>query len=98
MVLGDNNGLIARGINLVNKEFKMKRKSKKPNPGGYSLEGKPVLCPHCNGDQFIAGEAQLNTAFATLIELDWMNKTAAILSCASCGQIQWFRVQPTRNS
>lgn len=59
---------------------------------------KSVNCPHCQGAQFGAGEAQLNSAFATLIELDWLNKTAAILSCTACGQIQWFGVQPTRSS
>lgn len=64
--------------------------------GQYSLEGKSVLCPHCNGAQFKAGEAQLNTAFATLLNLDWTNKSTTILICASCGQIQWFEKQPLR--
>ena len=76
----------------------MTRKSSSPSPGGYSLEGKPVDCPHCQGTQFTAGEAQLNTALATLIDLDWINKSATILTCTSCGQIQWFGVQPTRDS
>lgn len=76
----------------------MIRRSRKPDPGSYSLEGKLVHCPHCQGTQFIAGEAQLNTALATLIELDWMNKTATILTCTSCGRIQWFGVQPTRDA
>lgn len=76
----------------------MTRKSKEAIPGEYSLAGRSVHCPHCQGTQFIAGEAQLNTAFATLIELDWLNKTAAILTCTSCSQIQWFRVQPSRDS
>ena len=76
----------------------MFRKSKEAIPGEYSLAGKPVNCPHCQGTQFNAGEAQLNTAIATLIELDWLNKTATILSCTACGQIQWFGVEPTRSS
>ena len=76
----------------------MTRKSRNPDPGRYSLEGKPVHCPDCQGDQFIAGEAQLNTALATLIDLDWINKSATILTCSSCGQIQWFGKQPTRDS
>jgi hypothetical protein len=44
------------------------------------------------------GEAQLNTALATLIELDWLNNSAIILNCTACGQIQWFAVEPTRSS
>jgi predicted nucleic-acid-binding Zn-ribbon protein len=73
----------------------MSRRSKNPDPGSFSLEGKSVQCPHCDGTQFIAGEAQLNTALMTLIELDWINKTASILTCTSCGQIQWFSVGPS---
>ena len=75
----------------------MSRKSRKPDPGRYSLEGKQIGCPHCSGVEFIAGEAQLNTALMTLIELDWINKTATILTCTSCGQIQWFGKPPTRD-
>jgi predicted nucleic-acid-binding Zn-ribbon protein len=65
-------------------------------PGGYSLAGKPVLCPHCGGAEFKVGEAQLNTAFATLLKLDWTNKSATILTCVACGQIQWFEQSPSR--
>jgi predicted nucleic-acid-binding Zn-ribbon protein len=73
-----------------------KRANDDSDIGQYSLEGKSVLCPHCNGAQFKAGEAQLNTALATLLNLDWTNKSAIILICASCGQIQWFEKQPLR--
>ena len=76
----------------------MFRKSKEAIPGEYSLAGKSIICSHCQGALFIAGEAQLNTALATLIDLDWVNKSASILTCTSCGQIQWFGKQPTRDS
>ena len=62
------------------------------------MGGKPVQCPHCQGKLFIAGEAQLNTALATLIDLDWANKSATILTCTSYGQIQWFGMQPMKDS
>ena len=62
----------------------------------YILEGKAIRCPHCVGAHFEAGEAQLNTALATLLKLDWTNKSATILICSSCGQIQWFGKQPSR--
>lgn len=51
---------------------KRRRADDDSSPGCYSMEGRPVLCPHCSGDQFKAGEAQLNTALATLLELDWI--------------------------
>jgi predicted nucleic-acid-binding Zn-ribbon protein len=76
----------------------MSRSSKQATPGRYSLMSKPIRCPHCQGSEFMPGEAQLNTAMASLINLDWMNKSAVILSCTACGQIQWFGQQPSRDS
>jgi len=64
--------------------------------GEYALAGKPVRCPHCDGAHFKAGEAQLNTALATLLKLDWTDRSATVLICTSCGQIQWFEKQPSR--
>ena len=64
--------------------------------GQYALDGKPVRCPHCNGTSFKTDEAQLNTALATLLKLDWTNKSATILICNSCSQIQWFGTRPSR--
>lgn len=77
---------------------KSSRRDENPGFGRYTLAGKSILCPHCNGEEFEVGEAQLNTAFATLLKLDWTNKSATILTCASCGQIQWFQKQPARVS
>jgi hypothetical protein len=56
----------------------------------YSLAGKPIRCPHCGSGRFNIGEAQLNTALATLFNLDWTNDSASLLMCVECGQIQWF--------
>jgi uncharacterized protein with PIN domain len=74
----------------------VKRSNDDSSIGQYSLDGKPVRCPHCNGAHFKADEAQLNTAFATLLDLDWTNKSATILICNSCTQIQWFGTRPSR--
>jgi predicted nucleic-acid-binding Zn-ribbon protein len=76
----------------------MTKKTKQAVPGKFSLAGRAVQCPHCQGGEFISGEAQLNTAMATLIELDWLNRTASILTCTACGQIQWFGQPPSRDS
>ena len=76
----------------------MIRKSKEAVPGKYSLAGKTVQCLHCQGTEFSASEAKLNTTFMTLIELDWADKSATILTCTACGQIQWFGQQPSRDS
>lgn len=63
-------------------------------PVSFVAGGKKVRCPHCGSDRFHAGRALLNTAGMTLLNLDWANKEATILTCAPCGMIQWFRVAP----
>ncbi len=65
-------------------------------PGEFSLSGRPVQCPHCGGSQFKCGEAQLNTALATLLNLDWIDRSANVLICTTCSQIQWFGDRPER--
>jgi len=54
------------------------------------LNGKPLVCPHCGGNQFDQREAQLNTAGLTFFKLDWLNKSAQVFVCGGCGRIEWF--------
>lgn len=65
-------------------------------PGKYSVEGRRVTCPHCGGEDFAEGSAQLNTAGMTFLELDWANKSAHTLMCAQCSRIEWFGQAPDR--
>jgi predicted nucleic-acid-binding Zn-ribbon protein len=53
-----------------------------------------VSCAHCAHDHFVEGRAQLNTAGLTFLNLDWANRTAATLTCTSCGRIEWFLSDP----
>jgi len=62
----------------------------------YSVNGKKIVCPHCEGDTFAEGEALLNTAELTLLRLDWANKSATTLTCRECGRILWFMKRPER--
>jgi hypothetical protein len=65
-------------------------------PSRYSAAGKEIRCSHCNGDLFTAHEALLNTTGASLIGLDWLNKSGTALLCEECGLIQWFGRKPQR--
>lgn len=76
----------------------MIRRSGNPIQGKFVLKGKQIDCPHCTSAEFLVGEAQLNTALMTLIELDWIDKKATTLTCTSCGRIQWFAQAPERES
>lgn len=63
-------------------------------PKRYIAAGIEIICPHCKNNVFKEGAAQLNTAGATFLNLDWLNKSATVLICTKCGLIQWFNEQP----
>ena len=62
----------------------------------YSVAGKPVLCPHCDGETFDSATALLNTAGMTFLNLDWANRSATTLACEKCGHVQWFLKTPDK--
>ncbi len=76
---------LKRGIKTGSASFK---------PGCYELEGKKVECLHCGGQKFALGTAQLNTTGLTLLNLDWLDKSAYTLMCINCGRIEWFGKSP----
>lgn len=63
-----------------------------PQPEQYNIAGagRTLRCLICGYDLFLCREAQLNTAVATLFNLDWANKSAVCLICDQCGYIHWF--------
>jgi hypothetical protein len=65
-------------------------------PGQYAVGRRKIVCPHCQGDTFAEGAAQLNTAGMTFLNLDWANKSATTLACTVCGRILWFMKRPDR--
>jgi predicted nucleic-acid-binding Zn-ribbon protein len=65
-----------------------------PTGERYTVAGKAVTCPHCSRDRFVEGRAQLNTAGMTFLNLDWANRSAATLTCTSCGHMEWFLADP----
>lgn len=54
-------------------------------PGRFVAAEVPVTCTHCRGEMFERCEAHMNTAGMTLLNLDWMNRSAAALICVRCG-------------
>lgn len=62
-----------------------------------SVAGRPVQiagidleCKHCGHDQFLKRKAQLNTAFLSFLDLDWLNQTGTVFVCGRCGFLHWF--------
>jgi DNA-directed RNA polymerase subunit RPC12/RpoP len=70
----------------------------------FTIHGVPLTCQHCRGTQFNHRNAQLNTAWMTFFDLDWMNAYAEVYACATCGHLHWFlgseghRQHPDQNS
>jgi predicted nucleic-acid-binding Zn-ribbon protein len=59
-----------------------------------SINGQTLRCPHCQGTEFTRRHAQLNTAFLTFLDLDWLNQSADIFACDQCGRLEWY-LNPT---
>ncbi len=55
------------------------------------VQGKELSCHHCGEKSFVTHNAvQLNTPGMTLFGLDWLNETATVFVCESCGYVHWF--------
>lgn len=65
-----------------------------PSGDRFTVANIVVSCAHCKHNLFVEGEAQLNTAGMTFLNLDWANRTAATLTCTNCGRIEWFLADP----
>jgi len=66
------------------------------NVDQYTVNGVNAKCIHCGHQHFETGEAQLNTAGLTFINLDWANRSASVLICKKCTFIMWFLEEPKR--
>lgn len=59
-----------------------------------SVKGNQLLCRVCGHDTFFHRKAQLNTAAASLFNVDWANKSAYCYICSQCTNIEWFLQEP----
>lgn len=66
-----------------------------PDPTRFAVAGKQVVCAHCQGIEFDASNALLNTSGLTFLGLDWANREAHVLVCRRCSAVQWFLQEPT---
>lgn len=63
----------------------------KTKPDAVMVKNRKLICPVCDNDQFIETRAQMNTALASLFDVDFANKTARCFVCADCTYVFWFR-------
>ncbi|MCX7553625.1 zinc ribbon domain-containing protein [Marinicella sp. S1101] len=62
----------------------------------YVINGMAVNCVHCGGKHFDEGQAQMNTAGLTFLNLDWANKSATVMVCKTCTHVMWFARSPEK--
>ncbi len=60
------------------------------NTDEFTVNEVKAKCIHCDHEHFEIGDAQLNTAGLTFLNLDWANKSASVLICKKCSFIMWF--------
>ena len=60
-------------------------------PDTVMVKNLKLICPVCDNDQFIETRAQMNTAVASLFDVDFANKTARCFVCSECTYVFWFR-------
>jgi pyruvate-formate lyase-activating enzyme len=54
------------------------------------VRGKPLRCQVCQNDRFWQRNAQLHSAFATFLEVEWTSPTCTCVICSSGGYVHWF--------
>ena len=66
---------------------------KEVKPQHINVKGKKLKCTICAHDRFYYRKAQLNTKIASLLDVDWANKSAHCYVCENCTHIEWFLEQ-----
>lgn len=59
-------------------------------PETIEIFGRELRCHVCENNEFMKREAQLNTATATMFNVDWANVSGICAICTNCGFIHWF--------
>jgi len=65
----------------------------KSDPIGVEVQGRVLKCLVCGHDEFWKKEAQLNTAGASFLNMEWTSPSGICNLCARCGYIHWFLPQ-----
>ena len=50
----------------------------------------PLICVVCRHEQFRRQRAQLHSAMASFVNLEWLGPTADCYICTRCGYVHWF--------
>ena len=54
------------------------------------VAGQPLVCVVCRSGHFRHRKAQLHSALASFVNLEWLGPTADCYICENCGYVHWF--------
>ena len=64
-------------------------------PTTIDVLGKPLECQFCRADYFWVHYVQMHTAGASLVNYEFLNRSATCAICSKCGYIHWFLLPAT---
>ncbi len=59
-----------------------------------TIAGTSLRCRHCEKDQFTRRSVLMDTSIASFFGLEWLNGTADVFVCSSCGCMHRFLAPP----
>ena len=59
-------------------------------PETVNVLDKRLRCQVCGGETFYSRKAQLHTAVASFLDLEWTAPTCTCVICSRCGYVHWF--------
>jgi len=90
--MADFGDAVRAGIRAARDEYTERRE--RPLGESYAAADRPVICLHCGGQRFTSRSAMLNSRVLTLIDLDWLDRSATALICTKCTEIRFFAEAP----
>jgi predicted nucleic-acid-binding Zn-ribbon protein len=61
-----------------------------PPPAPVTIARRALVCPHCEGTRFVTTKVSLNTRGSSFLNVEWLDKEASVMICASCTRMEWF--------
>ena len=65
---------------------------RKEEPERYTVVGEALVCLRCGGEAFYRDDWMLAPTEVGF-SLDFVRRSAAAFTCASCGRIEWFDLE-----
>lgn len=90
--MGKFGDALRAGLDAAREDYVARRE--RPDGRRFAAGERVVRCTHCDGERFDSREALLNTTVMSLLDLDWLDRSATVLICVRCAAMRWFATAP----